>query len=54
MTQNEKAIANLEEKELYCIEDNGTVYLCTMGVQLELAIYEIEYQAKEYDENNEK
>lgn len=49
MTQNEKAIANLAEKGIQAIEENRTVYVCINDVQLELAIYEIEYQEKEYE-----
>ena len=50
MTLNEKAVQNLKSKDLVAFEENSTVYVCVDGIILELAIFEIEYQAKEYDE----
>ena len=53
MTKNQKAIENLEEKNISALEDNGTVYVLINEVPLELAQYEIDFQAKEYDESQE-
>lgn len=53
MTQNEKAVANLESKEIAAFEDNNTVYVYVGEVPLEIAIFEIEFQANEYDREHE-
>lgn len=49
MTQNEKALQNLEDIDIQAKEENGTVYVVIGDSQLELSEFEIEYQAKEYD-----
>ena len=51
MTLQEKAVANLLEKGIDAFEDNDTVYVYVGDVPLEIAIYEQEYQAREYDED---
>lgn len=50
MTLQEKAVANLLEKGIEAFEDNSTVYVYVGDVPLEIAIYEQEYQAKEWDD----
>lgn len=52
MTQNQKAIAQLENIDIDARETNGTVYVCVGDVELELAQFEIDFRAKEYDEEN--
>lgn len=52
MTKNEKAIANLANKDITAVETNATVYVVVGDVQLELAEYEINFNAKEYEETN--
>jgi hypothetical protein len=51
MTTNQKAIENLAEKGISALEDNGTVYIIVNETPFELAQYEIDFQAKEYDES---
>jgi hypothetical protein len=50
MTKNEKAIANLANKDITAVETNNTVYVVIGDVQLELAEYEINFNAREYEE----
>ena len=54
MTKNEKTIANLADKDISCRETNGTVYVCINDTELELAQYEIDYQANDYDEKEKE
>lgn len=49
LTKNEKAVKNLEEKGIDALIDNDTVYVKIDGVQLELADFEISFQADEYN-----
>ena len=50
MTKNQKAVANLEEKDIDAKIENNTVYVVIGGTELELSDYEINYQSNEYDE----
>lgn len=50
MSLLEKAQSNLDEKGITSKIDNGTLYVIISDVELELAEYEIEYQAKMWDE----
>lgn len=51
MTRNEKAVAQLESMDIEAKVENDTVYVCIGDTALELAEFEINYQAKEYDKN---
>lgn len=48
----EKAVAQLQSIGIDAFEENDTVYVRVNDVPLELAIYEIEFRAKLYDEEN--
>jgi hypothetical protein len=54
MTQNEKAVAQLESCDISAFEDNDTVYVYVGETPLEIAIYEIEFRAKLYDEKSQE
>jgi len=45
---NERAVLNLQEKGISAKEENDTVYIIIGDVELELAQFEIEYQARDY------
>lgn len=51
MSKNQKAIASLREKDIVAMEENGTVYVCIEDAQLELAQYEIDFQANCFENN---
>lgn len=52
MTNNKKAILQLESCGVTAKEENGTVYVCVDDLELELAEFEINYRAERYDEEN--
>ena len=54
MTRNEKAVANLEEKDIQAKVENDTVYVIIGFTELELSDFEIEYQANEFDMKKEE
>jgi hypothetical protein len=54
MTRNEKAVANLEEKDIQAKVENDTVYVIIGFTELELSDFEIEYQANEFDMRKEE
>lgn len=47
-----KAQKNLEEKGVSTFRDNDTLYVGVDDIQLELAHFEINFQAREWEENN--
>lgn len=49
MNNNEKAVARLSSIDIAAKIENDTVYVCIGDTQLELADFEINYQAGEYD-----
>jgi|TARA_R110000822_G_scaffold213107_10_gene348472 hypothetical protein len=49
MTNNQKAVTRLESIDISAFEDNDTVYVDIDGTKLEIAEYEINFQAREYD-----
>jgi len=53
MNNNEKAVAQLESMNIQAKVENDTVYICIDNNELELAEFEIKYQAKKYDEAEE-
>ncbi len=54
MTLNEKAVANLEEKDIQAKIANDTVYVIIGWTELELSEFEIKYQANEFDERKKE
>ena len=50
MNKLEKAQKNLETKDINTVIQNGTLYVVVGSVEMELAVFEIEFNAKEYDE----
>ena len=50
MNTNEKAVANLEQKDIVASIQNDTVYVIIGDTHLELSQFEIDFQAKEWDE----
>ena len=50
MNRNEKAVAQLEGMDIQAKVENDTVYACIGDTELELSEYEINYQAKVFDE----
>ena len=54
MTRNEKAVANLEEKDIQAKVENDTVYVIIGFTELELSDFEIEYQANEFNMKKEE
>ena len=52
MNNNQKAVAQLESMGISAKVENDTVYVFIGDVELELAEFEINYQAKEYEKNN--
>jgi len=54
MTRNEKAVANLEEKDIQSKIENGTVYVIIGFSELELSEFEITFQADEFDERKKE
>lgn len=54
LTQNEKAIANLEGLDVNAKIENGTVYVIIGDNVLELSEFEIKYQADEFDKKKEE
>lgn len=50
MTQNEQAVAQLKSIGIIAYEENDTVYVTIEDTPLELAIYEIEFRASLYRE----
>ena len=52
MDKLEKAQKNLEGKDIPSKIQNDTLYVYVNDTMLQLAQYEIEYQANEYAENN--
>jgi allophanate hydrolase subunit 1 len=53
LTPLEKAKEALEQKDIYCVIENLTLYVCIGDTKLELSDYEIKYQASEYDNMQE-
>jgi hypothetical protein len=49
MNKNEKAVARLSNIDIEAKVENDTVYVQIGDTSLELAEFEIDYQAKEYD-----
>lgn len=54
MNDLRKAQKNLEDKGITTNITNGTLYVCIDETELELAEFEIEYQARSYDDNQEE
>ena len=54
MTRNEKAVANLEEKDIQAKVENDTVYVIIGFTELELSDFENEYQANEFNMKKEE
>lgn len=54
MNDLQKAQKQLEDKGITTLITNGCLYVCIDDVQLELAEYEVEYQARSYDDNQEE
>lgn len=52
MTKQEKCIKQLQDIGLSVFETNNTVYVRVGAIELELAIYEQEYRARIWDEDN--
>lgn len=50
MDTNKKAVANLERKDIVASIQNDTVYVIIGDTYLELSQFEIDFQAKEWDE----
>jgi hypothetical protein len=50
LTRNQKAVKQLESNDITAKEGNGTVYVCIQDSELELAEFEIDYQADNYKE----
>ena len=50
MNKNEKAVAQLESIDIDAKVENDTVYVCIGDTSLELSEFEINYQAKEFDD----
>lgn len=50
MTKEEKAVIVLNSKDITAFEDNDTVYIVVGDTNLEIAVYEIEFQAQQYDD----
>lgn len=50
MRKEEKAVIILNSMDITAFEDNDTVYVVIGDTNLEIAVYEIEYQANRYDE----
>lgn len=53
MTKNEKVIARLESMDIYARTNNETVYVFINDTELELSQFEVDYQARCYDEEEE-
>ncbi|MEK6829795.1 MAG: hypothetical protein AABY15_06775 [Nanoarchaeota archaeon] len=53
MTNNKKAVAQLQGIDIDAHEENDTVYVRVGDVSLELASFEIDFRAKLYDEEKE-
>ena len=49
MTKNEKALENLKNLDIDAKIENGTVYIVIGDSSFEISQYEIDYQAKEFD-----
>jgi hypothetical protein len=49
LTQNEKAVSNLESLDVNAKIENDTVYVIIGFNELELSDFEIKYQADEFD-----
>lgn len=49
LTQNEKAVSNLEGLDINAKIENDTVYVIIGDTELELSEFEIKYQADEFD-----
>lgn len=49
MTKNEKALENLKNLDIDATIENGTVYIVIGDSSFEISQYEIDYQAKEFD-----
>lgn len=54
MTQEEKAVKNLENKGIVATEENGAVYVYIEDIMLEISEFEIQFQANEFDQNKEE
>ena len=52
MNRLEKAVANLETRDIFAKIENNTVYVTIGWTDLELSDYEIDYQAGEWDETH--
>lgn len=50
MTRNEKAVAMLIENGITAHVENDTVYVTVEDCQLEIAQFEIDFQASRWDE----
>ena len=53
MSKNEKAVLNLKSKGIEAKLENDTVYVVIGDCELEIAEFEIDFQAQEYDEELE-
>ena len=49
MTRNKKAVQSIIEKGVSAYETNNTVYIEVDGISFEIAEFEIEFQARDYD-----
>ena len=49
LTVNQKAVKRLQGQDISAYEENGTVYVFVGDTALELAEFEIKYQAGMYD-----
>ena len=52
MTNNEKCMHELGNKDIFSKEENGTVYISIGDSYYEISEYEINFQADKYDVNN--
>lgn len=52
MTKNEKAVSVLSDKGIDARVENDTVYVVVNDYSLELAQFEIDFQADEYEEED--
>jgi len=51
MTQNEKAVKNLQGNSIEAFEDNDTVYVYCGETPIEISEFEIKFRANLYDEH---
>jgi hypothetical protein len=54
LTQNEKAVSNLESLDVDTKIENDSVYVIIGSNELELSEFEIKYQADEFDKKKEE